>query len=164
MMGGKPLEEKSVGKPVKSLAVRSQDNRLISMIEFWCQVVTNKLSFRRTLKYYKEQLKMKSRRSRLLILAIADKLNEKEMENVQVKISYCRHQLLAQSLLILTTWSRMCKNQGKLAVAGSGQRFDLFAGSKDWASQPSLTLWLRNTSTKRMKIILVTNFYKNINN
>ena len=114
MMGGKTLEEKSVVKPVKSLAVRSQDNRLISMIEFWCQVVTNKLSFRRTLKYYKEQLKMKSRRSRLLILAIADKLNEKEMENVQVKISYCRHQLLAQSLLILTTWSRMCKNQGKL--------------------------------------------------
>ena len=42
------------------------------------------LYFRRTLKYYKEQLKMKSKRSRLLIMAIADKLNEKEMEIIKV--------------------------------------------------------------------------------
>ena len=40
--------------------------------------------YRRTLKYYKEQLKLKTKRSRLLILAIADKLNEKEMEVVKV--------------------------------------------------------------------------------
>ena len=42
------------------------------------------LYYRRTLKYYKEQLKMKSKRSRLLIMAIADKLNEKEMEIIKV--------------------------------------------------------------------------------
>jgi len=55
---------------------------------------------RRTLKFYKEQLKLKSKRSRLLILAIADKLNEKEMEVAKIrreadlKLSQIWHQLL----------------------------------------------------------------------
>ena len=48
---------------------------------------SDKKYFRRTLKYYKEQLKFKSKRSRLLIMAISDKLNEKEVEIVKVSSS-----------------------------------------------------------------------------
>jgi len=74
-------EERSPLKPLKPLALRYNDTR-------------------RTLKYYKEQLKLKTKRSRLLILAIADKLNEKEMEVVKIrhqadqKLSQVWHQLL----------------------------------------------------------------------
>eukprot|EP00092_Neocalanus_flemingeri_P033295 GFUD01036208.1.p1 GENE.GFUD01036208.1~~GFUD01036208.1.p1 ORF type:complete len:522 (-),score=68.95 GFUD01036208.1:124-1689(-) len=74
-------DEKNPLKPIKPLALRYNDTR-------------------RTLKFYKEQLKLKSKRSRLLILAIADKLNEKEVEVVKIqreadlKLSQIWHQLL----------------------------------------------------------------------
>jgi len=74
-------DEKSSLKPIKPLALRYNDTR-------------------RTLKWYKEQLRLKMRRSRLLILAIADKLNEKELEVVKIKqeadlkLSHIWHQLL----------------------------------------------------------------------
>eukprot|EP00090_Calanus_glacialis_P025163 TRINITY_DN3917_c0_g1_i1.p1 TRINITY_DN3917_c0_g1~~TRINITY_DN3917_c0_g1_i1.p1 ORF type:complete len:533 (-),score=62.91 TRINITY_DN3917_c0_g1_i1:490-2049(-) len=74
-------DEKSPLKPIKPLALRYNDTR-------------------RTLKFYKEQLKLKSKKSRLLILAIADKLNEKEVEVVKIrreadlKMSQIWHQLL----------------------------------------------------------------------
>ena len=64
-MGGSKGDTQAVSKTIKPLSVRYNDNR-------------------KTLKYYKEQLKMKSRRSRLLIIAIADKLNEKEREIAKV--------------------------------------------------------------------------------
>jgi len=74
-------DEKGPLKPIKPLALRYND-------------------IRRTLKFYKEQLKLKSKKSRLLILAIADKLNEKEVEIVKIKreadlkLSQIWHQLL----------------------------------------------------------------------
>jgi len=71
-------DEKSSLKPIKPLALRYNDTR-------------------RTLKWYKEQLRLKMRRSRLLILAIADKLNEKELEVVKVMLF---------NVAIITIWFR----------------------------------------------------------
>jgi len=85
-MGGKG-DEKTVLKPIKPLAVRYNDNR-------------------RTLKYYKELLKMKSKRSRLLIMAIADKLNEKEMETIKIR-QEC-------DLKLSTIWQQLLHLQGNL--------------------------------------------------
>jgi len=85
-MGGKG-DERTVLKPIKPLAVRYNDTR-------------------RTLKYYKEQLKMKSKRSRLLIVAIADKLNEKEMEIVKIR-QEC-------DLKLSTIWQQLLLLQGNL--------------------------------------------------
>jgi len=85
-MGGKG-DEKTVLKPIKPLAVRYNDNR-------------------RTLKYYKELLKMKSKRSRLLIMAIADKLNEKEMEILKIR-QEC-------DMKLSTIWQQLLHLQGNL--------------------------------------------------
>jgi len=82
-------EDRNAGmKPIKPLAVRYSDTR-------------------RTLKYYKEQLKFKSKRSRLLIMAISDKLNEEEVEIVKIREE--------SDLKLSSIWQQLLLLQGNLS-------------------------------------------------
>ena len=77
-------------RPVKPLAVRYTDARrtVRPAVHLYCIVLycAVHLYCAAQLKLYKEQLRVKTKRSRLLIIAIAEKLAEKEREMVQVRL------------------------------------------------------------------------------